>query len=57
LAIAERPSAFPPVGRGARRFVIRRFPYGIFYRHKGDTIVVYSCFHSHRNPRSRKKQL
>jgi plasmid stabilization system protein ParE len=50
-AIARQPSAYPPVGRGARRFIIRRFPYVIIYRVEGDAIVVYACIHSHRDPR------
>ena len=49
-AIAQQPSAYPPVGRGARRFIIRRFPYVIVYRVQDDVIVVYACIHTHRDP-------
>ncbi len=55
--IAEQPAAFSPIGLGARRFVVRKFPYGIIYRQEGDVIVVYSCFHGHRNPKEWRKRL
>jgi len=55
--IAERPTAFPPIGRNARRFIMRRFPYVIIYRHSGDAIVVYACIHSHRDPKHWRKRL
>jgi plasmid stabilization system protein ParE len=55
--ITEQPSAFTPIGRGARRFVLRRFPYAIIYRQEGGTVVVYSCFHGHRNPRRWRERL
>ena len=56
-AIARQPSAYPPVGRGARRFIIRRFPYVIIYRVQGDAIVVYACIHSHRDPERWRERL
>ena len=37
----EHPEAFPVLHRDTRRALIpRRFPYGLFYRVYGDTIVV-----------------
>lgn len=32
LAVEENPLAYPEVGHGIRRYTIRRFPYGVFYR-------------------------
>jgi plasmid stabilization system protein ParE len=49
--IAEQPLAFSPVGRGARRFVIHRYPFAIIYRAESGSIVAYSCFHGRRDPR------
>jgi hypothetical protein len=38
--------------RATRRALIpRRFPYGLFYRVYGDTIVIVACLHAKRDPR------
>ncbi|MBV9993063.1 MAG: type II toxin-antitoxin system RelE/ParE family toxin [Alphaproteobacteria bacterium] len=49
-SIAEQPLAYPHIRRGARRFVMRKFPYIVIYRVEGDAIVIYACIHSHRDP-------
>ena len=50
--ITENPEAYPEVHRGIRRLLIpARFPYGLYYRVHGDTIVVIACFHVRRDPR------
>jgi toxin ParE1/3/4 len=36
---------------GVRRVVVRRFPYGMFYRSDSNRIVVIAVYHSKRNPR------
>jgi plasmid stabilization system protein ParE len=48
--IVERPLLYPLVHRGTRRALLRRFPYGLFYRDLGDLIVVIACFHAKRDP-------
>jgi len=48
--ILEHPEAFPILYRGTRRALVHRFPYSLFYRILGETIVVISCFHTSRNP-------
>ena len=48
--ILEMPEAYPVVVRQTRRALVRRFPYGLFYRVLGDTIVFVACFHTSRNP-------
>ncbi len=55
--IANQPSAFPQVGRGARRFIVHRFPYVIIYRLKNEAVVVYACIHSHRDPERWRERL
>ena len=50
-AIAERPLGFPIVRRNTRRGLLRRFPYAIYFRVYGETIVVVACMHGRRNPR------
>jgi plasmid stabilization system protein ParE len=42
---------YPSVGRGARRTLIRRFPFGIYYRTEKDGIVVVAVMHGSRSPR------
>jgi len=50
--VIERPDAFPVLHRATRRALIRRrFPYALFYRVYGDTIVIVACMHAKRNPR------
>ncbi|HYO14653.1 MAG TPA: type II toxin-antitoxin system RelE/ParE family toxin [Thermoanaerobaculia bacterium] len=42
--VVERPEA------QTRRALVHRFPYGLFYRVLGDTVVFVACFHTSRNP-------
>jgi toxin ParE1/3/4 len=50
-SVTTRPEAFPIVHRTARRALVqRRFPYGLFYRIDGTTIVVIACMHAKRRP-------
>jgi plasmid stabilization system protein ParE len=45
------PLSFPVVHRETRRALIRRFPYGVFFRLDGDTVIVVAVYHLRRNPR------
>lgn len=49
-AIASQPAMYPMVGRGARRALIRSFPFGIYYRVEEEAIVVVAVMHGSRNP-------
>ena len=50
--VLEHPEAYPVLHRDTRRALIpQRFPYGLFYRIVGDTIVVVACMHAKRAPR------
>ena len=49
--IAEYPERFPVIHRDIRRALLKRFPYGIFYRLKANQVIVVACFHSKRNPK------
>ena len=49
--IAENPKRFPVIRRDVRRALLRRFPYGIFYRVVSGHMVVIACFHGKRNPK------
>ncbi len=49
-SIAAQPAIYPIIHRDTRRALLRRFPYGIFYRVYGDAIVVVACMHAKRHP-------
>lgn len=46
--------AYPALGRAihndVRRVLLKRFPYGIYYKRAGDRIVVVAVFHQRRDP-------
>lgn len=55
-AILSSPTAFPVVHRETRRALVRRFPYGLFFRAVGDVIVLVACFHTSRRPATWKRR-
>jgi toxin ParE1/3/4 len=50
-AISEHPGAYPVLHRGVRRALMRRFPFGVFFRMTASDIVVVAVFHGSRHPR------
>lgn len=48
--ILEFPNACPAVHRGARRYLIERFPYCLYYRIEGDGVIVVALMHAARDP-------
>jgi toxin ParE1/3/4 len=49
--LKEFPEAHPTIFGPARRVVMSRFPYMIFYRLRRDGVIsVTGCIHSHRAP-------
>ena len=49
--IAENPQHYPVIHRGTRRALLKRFPYGVFYREFPQAIIVVACMHGRRNPK------
>jgi plasmid stabilization system protein ParE len=49
--IRRVPEAATEVYPGIRRVVVRKFPYGVFYRVDPDQIAVIAVYHSKRDPR------
>jgi plasmid stabilization system protein ParE len=49
--IASNPSEFPTVHGEIRRAVLRRFPFGIYFRIYQQDIVVLAVMHGRRHPR------
>ena len=47
--IAEAPFGFPTIHGETRRAVLRRFPYAIYFRMDGDSVVVLSI-HGRQHP-------
>jgi toxin ParE1/3/4 len=49
-AISENPYQFPRVHRDVRRALLKRFPFGIFFRIRPDRIKVLAIVHLSRDP-------
>ena len=49
-AIGSDPESGPVIHRDIRRRLLKRFPYGIFYRLVQGQVVVVACFHAKRDP-------
>jgi plasmid stabilization system protein ParE len=54
--IAEQPKLYPIVHRDTRRALIRRFPFGVFYRIEPDFITVVAVMHGSRDPQRWKQR-
>jgi len=52
--IAANPMLFQVVHRDTRRALLRRFPYGLYYRVYPGMVIVVACMHGRRNPRGWK---
>ncbi len=48
--ILERPMIGKPFRRVARQFVIKRFPYSLFYQVRPDSILIAAVAHHKRRP-------
>ena len=54
--LVEKPAMYPEVGRGAHRALLKRFPFGIYYRIEEGTVVVVAVMHGSRHPRNWKSR-
>ncbi len=50
--LGSNPEAHPVLHRDTRRILLRRFPYGLYYRVLDAEIVVVACFHAKRDPKT-----
>ena len=48
--IVAHPTAYPIIHREARRALLHRFPYAVFFRDYGEVVVVLACMHGRRDP-------
>jgi toxin ParE1/3/4 len=49
-AISEAPLRWPEFTEGTRRYLLRRFPYWLIYRRKGDALQIVAVAHARRKP-------
>jgi toxin ParE1/3/4 len=50
-AIATNPLIHATIHRDTRRALLRRFPYGVYYRVYPEGIVIVACMHGRRDPK------
>jgi toxin ParE1/3/4 len=55
--ILERPQAFPVIMPHVRRILVRRFPYGVFFRVRQHRIEVEALFPLRADPARLRKRL
>ena len=55
--IQQNPLAFAKLHRDARRILLKRFPYGIYFVFDAGIISVLACFHAKRAPSGLKTRL
>jgi len=48
-SIAENPEIYPLVHRKARRVIIHKFPFGIYYRIEGRLVTIVAVMHGSRD--------
>ncbi len=53
--LVENPFQCPAIEEGARRALVRDFPYGVFFTTKADLITVLAVLHLHRHPDTWKR--
>lgn len=46
----ETPEANAPQYRDARRVLLRRFPYAVYFVFEEDVVEVFAVLHQHRDP-------
>ena len=55
--IETAPLRHRHVGRGFRRYLMKRFPFAVFYETQGDLLIIAAVFHGARNPAHWQKRL
>ena len=55
--ISRMPELYAKVHEEYRRALVRRFPYAIFYEYTGGKVIVYSIFHTSRDPKKWRNRL
>jgi plasmid stabilization system protein ParE len=53
---AALPLACPRVHRNTRRALLKRFPYGLYFRLENDELIVVACYHASRDPKGWRRR-
>lgn len=48
--IKENPESFPIIGLSIRKYVLKKFPFIVYYKIDKYTIQIIAIFHTSRNP-------
>lgn len=48
--LVENPLKFPEIAEGARRALVRDFPYGVYFTRDANALTVLAVLHLHRHP-------
>lgn len=55
--LASNPYLYPCIEPEIRRANLHRFPYSLFFVIDGEIVNILSCFHQHREPKTRDQHL
>ena len=55
--ITENPLQFPKIYKNYHRYLLRKFPYALYYIVKDDLIIIMGVFHHSRDPKTIKSAL
>ena len=55
--IIEYPEAWSLISKRARRCRVNRFPFGVIYQVREDTLLIVAVMHLHREPDSWRRRL
>jgi hypothetical protein len=51
MAIRSRPYAYQVVHGSLRRILLRKFPYFLLFAVFDETVILFGCFHTRRDPK------
>ena len=49
--VGENPRLHQIIHRDTRRALLKRFPYGIYYKEFSEVVVIIACLHGRRDPK------
>jgi plasmid stabilization system protein ParE len=49
-AVVATPLIWRAIEEDVRRYLVRRFPYGLYYTIEGEVVVIWAVKHLHRDP-------
>jgi plasmid stabilization system protein ParE len=55
--IERYPKLYPEIYRNARRALLRKFPYALYYILQEETIIVVAVLHTSRHPKLLEKRM